>query len=403
MADEEHRRLPRNWVIFAAGLGVAALLLFSFWPRALAVDMGAVERRDMVVTIEEEARTRVHESYVVSAPITGRLLRVEVEAGDNVKGSQTVVARMVAAAPAALDARTEEQAEAAIAAAEAAMRAARSDLRSAVASLDLMRAELTRAQNLRKEGAVSQAVFEQAERQLINAQAATDSARAMVSVREADLAAARAQLITVQDDIGEGDVVPIRAPISGRVMRLLQESESTLPAGSPILEIGDTSADLEVIAEMLSTDAVQISPGDRVIIDNWGGDAPLNGVVERVEPWGFTKFSALGVEEQRVNVIVRFTDAATDRRTLGHGYRVEVNVVIWEGEDALVAPSSALFRSDGGWAVFLARGGRARLTSVTVGQNNGAWAEIVEGLDEGQTVIRFPAPDLRDGTAVRAR
>ena len=403
MADSWSSRLPRNGVILVACFAVAVLLLYSFWPRALAVDIGAVERRDMVVTINEEARTRVHESYVVSAPISGRLLRVEVEAGDVVKHGHTIVARMRAAAPLALDARTQEQAEAAIDAAEASMLASRSDFASADANLNLMEAEMTRARTLREKGAVSQAAFEHAERQLLNAQAAVDSARAMVSARQADLAAARAQLITVQDHIDEGDIVPIRAPISGRVMRLVQKSASTLAAGSPILEIGDTETDLEVIAEMLSTDAVQISAGDRVIIDNWGGGEPLNGVVERVEPWGFTKYSALGVEEQRVNVIVRFTDPIERRANLGHGYRVEVDVVVWEGENALAAPSSALFRSAGDWAVFVVRRGRARLTPVEIGHNNGVWAEVVSGLEEGQEVIQFPGPDLRDGLGVRPR
>lgn len=403
MANRWNSKLPRNRIILLAGAAVLALLLFSFWPRATAVDLGEVARRDMVVTIDEEARTRVHEAYEVSTPVAGRLLRVEVEAGDHVKAGHSVVARMQAAPPPTLDIRTQEQAEAAIGAAEAAMDAARSDLAGALATLELARSEMTRSRTLRAEEAISEAAFEAAERQLRSAEATSQSARAAVSMREADLAAARAQLITFRDGIASGDVIPIHAPISGRILRVVQKSEATLPAGSPILEIGDTAGDLEVVAEMLSTDAVQITAGDRVLIDNWGGDQPLEGVVERVEPWGFTKYSALGVEEQRVNVITRFMDPEARPNSLGHGYRVEVNVVIWEGSDVLTAPSSALFRIDDGWAVFVARGGRARLTPVEVGRNNGISAEVLGGLEEGQSVILFPGPDLQNGTGIRRR
>lgn len=403
MANLVNRKLPRNWIIIVAAAAVVALLAFSFWPRAVAADFGRVERRDLVVTIDEEARTRVHEPYVVSTPVAGRLLRVEVEAGDTVKAAHSVVARMQAAPPPTLDIRTQEQAEAAIGAAEAATVAARSDLAGAIATLELARSEMTRARTLRAEEAISEAAFESAERQLRSAEAGAQAARATVTMREANLASARAQLITFRDGIEAGDIIPIHAPISGRILRVVQKSEATLPAGSPILEIGDTAGDLEIVAEMLSTDAVQISPGDRVLIDNWGGDHPLEGVVDRVEPWGFTKYSALGVEEQRVNVIVRFSDPQGRPDSLGHGYRVEVNIVVWEGADVLAAPSSALFRNDGHWAVFVVRGGRARMTPVTVGRNNGIWAEILDGIEDGQNVVLFPGPELEDGSRIERR
>jgi HlyD family secretion protein len=183
----------------------------------------------------------------------------------------------------------------------------------------------------------------------------------------------------------------------------MQESETTVAAGQPILEIGNVSKDLEIVAELISTDAVQIAAGDRVIIDNWGGDTPLNGVVERVEPWGFTKFSALGVEEQRVNTIIRFVDPLDVRTGLGHGYRVEARIVVWESDGALTVPSSALFRHNGDWAVFAVSGGKAKLCLVEIGHNNGKLAEITDGLSEDAVVILYPGPDLSNGARVERR
>ena len=197
--------------------------------------------------------------------------------------------------------------------------------------------------------------------------------------------------------------IPITAPISGRVLRVIQESETTVTAGTPVLEIGDISNDLEVVAELLSTDAVQVSADDRVIIRKWGGAARLNGTVERVEPWGFTKTSALGVEEQRVKTIIKFTDPPAERRSLGHGFRVETQIVIWEAKDVLTVPSSALFRHDGGWAVFAVPAGNAELRKVVIGRNNGLLAEVKDGLEADTTVILYPGPSIVDGIKVARR
>ena len=406
----------RKIILAVAGAGIVLLMLWAFWPRPAPVDFGTAERKSMRMTIDEEARTRVRDAYVVSAPIAGRLLRVEVEAGDEVTGGETVIARMLAVPPSALDVRTREQARAGVSAAEAALRVARADLNSALADQDLADAELSRARTLRASDTVSQSRLDQAERQKRAADAAVDTAKAAISMREAELANARARLIEFNETaelsrqnghtgnpVAEGSAVPLEAPITGRVLRVIQESETTVSPGQPILEIGDVSNDLEVVAELLSTDAVQVHPGDTVIIDNWGGEEPLDGVVERVEPWGFTKFSALGVEEQRVNTIIRFRDPLEERSSLGHGYRVEVRIVVWQDEEALVVPSSSLFRSDGGWAVFVVNGGRAQLTLVQVRRNNGDVAAITDGVKAGQTVILYPSPDIGDGTRVRER
>jgi len=411
------RKQSRSWMMAGTGVLLAAIMAYAFWPRAISVDMGEARRADMVVTIDEEARTRVRDAYVVYAPIAGRLLRVEMKSGDVVKGGQTVIARMLPTHPPALDLRSREQARAAVQAAEAALQASRADLQKAIAEKDFADADLRRKRKLTRRGVTSEATFEEAERAFRAASANLDIAKANIAVREAELAKARAELISFENpkasspfdrpsQLGAKELaqtIPLTAPISGRILRVIQESETIVSAGAPILEIGDISSDLEVVAELLSTDAVQVSEGDKVLIRKWGGTDILNGVVERVEPWGFTKTSALGVEEQRVKSIIRFTDAAAKRRNLGHGFRVEVRIVIWNAKNALVVPSSALFRQGGAWAVFTADNGRAKLTKLKIGQNNGTLAEIKGGVEAGATVILYPGPNLNEGQRVKRR
>ena len=258
------------------------------------VDMGEVTRQPMTVTIDEEARTRVRDAYVVSAPIAGRLMRVEVEPGDPVEGGQSVIARMLPTNPSALDIRTREQAMAAVAAAEAALRVALADLNKAIADKDFADLELERTRTLVEKKTVAQAALDRAERTWRAANATLDQAKAAISMREADLANSRAQLISFNDTRNSGihgqamseNAIPLIAPVSGTILQVMQKSETTLGAGTPILEIGDIANDLEIVTELLSTDAVKVSAGDRVVIDNWGGSYPLSGVVERVEPWG---------------------------------------------------------------------------------------------------------------------
>lgn len=404
------KRKSRIWIGLGTGAALAVALGYAFWPRPVMVDISEVTRAPLVITIDEEGKTRVRDAYVVSAPIAGRLLRVEVEPGDAVRGGETTIGRMLPLPPSALDIRTREQAKAAVSAAEAAVRVARADLNKAMADKDLADLDLERARALRESGTVAQAALDRAERAWRSANASLDTARAAISMREADLANARARLIGFGDRAAPGTGVPAReesiplvAPVSGQILQVMQKSETTIAAGAPILEIGDISNDLEIVVELLSTDAVQVSAGDRVLIEKWGKPYPLSGVVERVEPWGFTKFSALGVEEQRVNAIVAFTDPLVRRESLGHGFRVEARIVIWESDDALVAPSSALFRERGGWAVFAVRGGQARLVPVEVGRNNGVSAQILGGLDAGARIVLYPGPGLGDGTRVRQR
>ncbi|MDD7910981.1 HlyD family efflux transporter periplasmic adaptor subunit [Pseudovibrio exalbescens] len=400
----------RSRLILTTGALVllGAALTYSFWPQPTPVDMGVAERGPMVVTITEEGRTRVHDAYVVSTPVTGRLLRVGVLPGDPVVRGETVVAQMLPTNPSALDVRTREQARAAVTAAEAALRVARADLNKAIADMELRESDLNRVKKLIDSGTVSQVVYERALREARLAQATMDTAEAAISMREAELANTRARLISFNDPAHAAQVdamegIPLFAPATGRILQVMQKSETTLPVGTPIMEIGDVTSDLEIVVELLSTDAVQVSAGDRVIIDAWGGDEPLNGVVDRVDPWGFTKFSALGVEEQRVNAVVHFTDPAETRQSLGHGYRIEAQIVVWENDNALKIPSNALFRDGTNWAVFAVEDGIARLKTVEVGQNNGIHAQILSGLEEGNTLIQYPASGIEDGLKVIPR
>ena len=389
---------------------IGSVLAAAFWPRPVMVDLGEVTRGPMMVTIDEEGQTRVSEAYVVSTPVAGRLQRVEVDPGDPVVRRETVVAHMLPTNPAALDVRTREQAQAAVQAAEAALRVARADLNAAIANRDLADTELTRARQLFEREIVSEAAFDRARQNFRVAEAAIETAEAAIAMREADLANARAQLIGFDDQglaaaIGNtrSDDIPLYAPADGRILRIMQQSETTLPAGAPIMEIGDVDGELEVVVDLISSDAVQVEVGDSVIIEDWGGALPLGGEVRRIDPFGITEFSALGVEEQRVPVTVALTGPPEERRALGHGYRVEARIVTWQNEDALRMPSSALFRIKEDWSVFVADDGEAVLHIIEIGQNNGMVAEVLKGLAEGDRVILYPSAAVSDGLSIASR
>lgn len=404
------RKRSRMALTLGAAAVLGAALAFAFWPRAVMVDIGGVKRDRMIVTIDEEGRTRVRDAFVVSTPVAGRLLRVDVEPGDRVVSGESVVAQMLPTNPAALDARTLEEARADVAAAEAAVRLAQAELNRAIADKELADSELERARTLRESATISQATLDRASREARAAEASLDAAEATLAVRNAELANARARMISFDDYAVEeamGDTsdqrIQIFAPASGQVLRVMQKSETTLPAGAPIMEVGNVDNDLEVLVELLSTDAVKVSPGDRVIIADWGGPSGLDAVVERVDPWGFTKFSALGVEEQRVNAVIRFSDDTQSQYGLGHGFRVEAQIVIWEDADALIVPSSALFRDRQAWSVFVVEDGTARLRGVEIGHNNGVEAQVLGGLEAGESVILYPSSGLEDGVKVSRR
>jgi len=410
-AKRKHSRLVLTLTALAI---VAAALAAAFWPRAVLVDMAEVRRGAMRVTIDEEGRTQVREPYVVSSPVAGELQRLTVVPGDKVVRNQTVVARMHPANPSALDVRTREQAQAAVTAAEAAVQVAHADLNAAMANRDFADNELERVRKLVERGITSQVALDRAEQEARVADAAVNTARAAIAMRVAELNSARAQLISfddkgladaLKDDTPDAPGIPIVAPIDGTILQVMHKSETTLPAGEPILEIGDVEGDLEVVAELLSSDAVQVSPGDPVIIANWGGPGDLAGTVDRIDPFGFTKHSALGVEEQRVKTTIAFVDdggrAAHDG--LGHGYRVEVRIVVWKSDDTILVPSSALFRHQQDWAVFRTEEGVAHLQMVRIGRDNGTVAQVLDGLSPGDRVVLFPSSSLTDGQRVAQR
>jgi HlyD family secretion protein len=320
----------RSRLILTTGavLLIAGALTATFWPKPTMVDMGEVTLGTMHLTIDEEGRTRVRDAYVVSTPVAGQLQRVSVQPGDPVVRGETIVAHMHPTNPAALDVRTREQALAAVNAAQAALRVARADLNAALANHDLAQTELSRTEQLVERGISSAAVLDRARQTARVTQANVDTAEAAISMREAEIANAQAQLIGFDDQglataIGTAsDDIPLYAPADGRILRVIQQSKTFLPTGAPIMEIGNISNDLEVVVELLSTDAVQVAIGDPVIVADWGGPTQLTGEVIRVDPFGITQFSALGMEEQRVNAVIAFASPPEDYSGLGHGFRV---------------------------------------------------------------------------------
>ena len=390
------------WAV--TGLVAAGLIIYAFLPRPIPVDLARVERGALEVTVRDEGRTRVRDVYTVSAPVSGRLLRVEVEAGDAVQAGD-VIANLLPSDPAFLDARSQSEARAAARSAEAALGFARAELESAQAQLDYALSEDARVEQLFEREIASRGALDRARLELRTARAAVATARANVRMREAEREAAEARLMEPGDEAGDAapteGVVSVRAPIDGQVLRVIQESETVLNAGAAILELGDPS-DLEVVVELLSSDAVRAGAGDGAIVDAWGGE-PLRARVRRVEPFGFLKISALGVEEQRVNAILDLLDPPGDLARLGHGYRVEAEIMVERAEDVVAAPTASLFRTDDGWAVFAVENDRARARAVEIGRSNETRAEIISGLAAGETVVLYPAERIEDGVAVRAR
>ncbi|AXS41389.1 HlyD family efflux transporter periplasmic adaptor subunit [Breoghania sp. L-A4] len=391
------------WGILA--LLVALGIAYALWPRPVPVDLARIDRGPLTVSIDEEAETRIRDIYEVSAPVTGRVLRITLEVGDDVVANQTIIAQLQPIDPAFLDLRTEAEMRAALQAAEAARDLAQANVARARAELAFAETDRARIRQLAETETASRRQLDQAELTYDTRQAELATAQATLDMRMHELERARAQLIPPGELIDQRDgcaCVPVQAPIDGKILRLMQTSEGVINAGATIAEIGDPR-NLEVVTDLLSADAVRVEPGLAVIIDDWGGEAPLSGVVRRVEPFGFTKVSALGIEEQRVKVVIDLTDPPGAYARLAHGFRVETSIVLWRGEDVLVLPLTALFRKDGAWTVFAVRDGRAHATEVRIGHANGLQVEVLEGLGEGDTVVVHPANQIADGTRVAAR
>jgi HlyD family secretion protein len=383
-------------------LAVAGGLLYGFLPGAVPVETAPVAKGPLVVSIEEEGKTRVRDRYVISAPVAGHARRIELRVGHALAVGQAV-AVIEPLRASALDPRAHAQATAAVQAAEAAFAAARANAKAAAAQAELARQELVRAESLRTAKFISDQAVDKARTDADRSQAAKSAAEHEAVAAQFELERARAVLAgTARTPGGASDMVTVRTPVAAAVLKLLHESEGTVQAGTPLLEVGDP-ATLEVEIEVLSSQAVRIRSGAKVLFDRWGGDKSLEGVVRVVEPTGFTKISALGVEEQRVRVIADFTSPRNEWQRVGDGYRVEARFVVWEGTDILQVPANALFRHDGGWAVFVAEAGRARLQPIETGQRNGLQVEVRAGLEAGQLVISHPDDKIADGTRVKPR
>lgn len=395
----------RTVILAAIGLLTAGLLaVVAFRTEPVPADLAEVTRGPMRVTVDVEGKTRIAEIYEVAAPIRGTARRAPVRVGDAVVADETVVAIVEPAASDPLDPRSRVQAEAAVREAEAGLYLARSSLRQAEEELELAESEHRRAKELVSRGVASLTRLENAEQQLSIRQAAVQAAISNLERAKGSLDRARAALIEPGQETGTTDecCLKIVAPVDGLVLEIDNISERPVIAGTRLLSIGQPE-DLEIVADVLSTDAVRLETGDRAIVERWGGDDPLEARISKIEPSAYTKVSALGIEEQRVDVVLDLVTPVEERRTLGHGFAVYLRIVEWEDPDVLQAPLSALFRQGNAWAVFVAEGGTARLREVEIGRTGTLTAEILNGLAPGDAVLLHPNERITEGAAIVAR
>ena len=403
MPAQKNSGMMRKVMIGAVALGgFAALVFVAGRPEPVPVDLASVTRGPLEVTINAEGQTRIRDVYDLSAPVMGQLSRSPVTVGDAVVAGETVVARIAPGAPAFLDDRARAQAEASVAQAEAAVLLAQSQISMAEADLGHAQVSLSRLVDLHARGTAPQAQLDTAELNLDLAAAKLDAAHATLDIRNGELTAQRATLIEPKAG-GAGDsaacCVELVAPVSGTVLNVAHESAGMVQVGAPILSIGETN-DLEIVADLLSSDAVRLTPGARAYVERWGGDGTLDARLRVVEPAGFTKLSALGIEEQRVKVLLDFDSPKEARANLGHGFRAYLRIVEWRAEDVLRVPVSALFREDGAWATYVIAGDKAVLTPLMIGARNADFAEVTKGLSVDDKVITHPGDRVQDGVLI---
>lgn len=387
----------RRLIPIAAALAVLAFLVWAFLPRPVEVELAEVAPRTLEVAVEEEGEARIRDVFTVSATIVGKLQRIGLHAGDEVSEGQTV-ASIGPAAPVLLDSRARAVAEATAAAAQAATDLARAQLSQAEATRDFMAGEANRATALFQRGALSERAFDNAVREQKTAEAAVASAQANLAVREKEMDSALAVLRSDPVDVASSCCVEILAPASGKVLRVLTESEQVVQPGTPILELGDPG-NLEIVVDLLSRDAVRVVEGAAAMVSGWGG-APIAAVVERVEPSAVTRVSALGIDEQRVTVILALTGAPDAWSSLGHGFRVIARIALWREEGVLTIPVGALFRDGPDWATYVVRDGRAVLQRIVLGERNEEYAQVLKGLVPGDRVILHPSDQVAAGVAI---
>ena len=409
------KSLARRVITFLIVVGLVGAIGYGLMPAPVEVDLAIAEKGSIRVTVDQDGKTRIRERYVVSTPLAGRLLRIEMDPGDEVEAGETLLATIEPRDPELLDARSIAQAEARVRAAEATLEKMDPTLEEVRAAQEFAEAELKRIRDARIGSPLSVSESELESKLLAyrTRTALLRTARHNEEIAKFELEQARAALIRSRPQEGASaanGVFPsengwdftIRSPIDGRILRVFQESSAFVNAGTSLLELGDPT-DLEVEIDVLSRDAVKIRQGALVLLEHWGGNKTLQGRVRLVEPSAYTKVSTLGVEEQRVNVIVDLVDPPQDRTALGDGFRVEARIIVAEAAEVLRIPTSALFRVGQRWAVFRVERGDARETIVRLGMENGLEAEIVEGLADGDQVVIHPGDSVSDGSPVRRR
>ena len=395
------RKWIRRGLIALAVLAVVGLIVVAWIPNPVEVEVATVTRGPLVVTVNEDGRTRVKDRYLVSAPITGNLARLDLEAGDTIEEGQ-ILARLVPLPPPLLDSRTRAEAKARVDSAVAARRQAQAAVNRARFQRDFAKQESERALAVVKQGGLARSDADRAVSTYHGSEEDLRSAEFGGRVAEHQLTLAQTALMQLTGKAEEGEQLDIISPVAGQILKVFQESEGVAPGGTAIVEVCDPAA-LEVVVDVLSQDATRIPAGAKTTIERWGGKNSLLGHVRVVEPSAFTKLSALGVEEQRVNVIIDMDDDRELWSNLGDGYRVEARISVWEGEDVLKVPASAVFRSDEAWATFVVEEGTAVVRTVELGETNGLETEVLSGLEEGDAVIAYPSDSVRDGVSVKAR
>jgi len=389
--------------IISAIIIVLLFLVYGFWPRPIKVDTWQIASGPLRVTVEEEGRTRVQDRYVITAPVAGIALRLDQEVGDSIKRGDTLLCIEPLRSD-VLDPRRRAEARARVQATRAALEAAKETAKAAKADAELAQRELKRMNSLFSEGSATQRMLDQAQAEAQRAQAYLRSSNFAVQVARYEYEAAQTALrYSAAEGVRDTTAkVPIASPVNGSILRIHHKSEGVVIAGQPLVDVGDSRA-LEVETDVLSSDAVKIITGTRVIYDRWGGEKPLDGIVRTVEPVGFTKISALGVEEQRVLVISDIVSPPDEWKRLGDGYRVISKFVVWEKDSVMQVPTSALFRKGQDWAVFVLNNKRAHIKILDIGQKSGLMAEVLSGLKNGELVITHPDEELEDGSKVTIR
>ncbi len=391
----------RRWLLWLLLAGLfAAGVVYSLWPRPLPVEAVLAARGPMQITINEDGMTRVRERYQVSSPVAGQLLRIELHSGDAIQAGQTLLATIRPSDPSMLDARQVAETEARAAAAKVTIDRADARRDQAKVARDLAETQFGRARQLSEKKAISQEEVEATEAAFRSRQEDLRVAAFEREIAQFEFEQAQAALgLMKPDEATATRNFEIRSPIDGSVLRVFRESAMVVSPGTSLLEVGN-SMDLEIVVDVLSSDAVKIAPGDEMRLNHWGGDQSLSAKVRVVEPAAFTKISALGVEEQRVNVIGNFEAEQKNAGRLGDGYRVEAEIVIWKKDDVLQIPTAALFRTGAEWCAFVIDNGVVKKRTLEIGQRNELQAEVLSGLDKGTPVIIYPSDLVKDNISV---